>query len=111
MTNPLTRRPATSSYPRLWHPQQGHFLLVDPNRIDEELTLKEEALATKRDVVFAAEEGSLPAQQVRPRARLCMCGARSTLCVLQCEQAACSTCCARRARPRLRFSASPRPAS
>lgn len=44
--------------------QQGHFLLVDPDRLSYELSLKEEAFATKRDVVVAAEERSLPAQEV-----------------------------------------------
>jgi hypothetical protein len=45
--------------------QQGHFLLEDPDRIAAELALKDEALARNRGVVFAAEERSLPAQQVR----------------------------------------------
>lgn len=44
--------------------QQGHFLLEDPNLLKHELALKEEAFATKKDVVLAAEERSLPAQQV-----------------------------------------------
>jgi hypothetical protein len=44
--------------------QQGHFLLEDPERLAYELALKEEAFSTKKDVVLAAEERSLPAQQV-----------------------------------------------
>eukprot|EP00878_Enallax_costatus_P012408 GHUV01012959.1.p1 GENE.GHUV01012959.1~~GHUV01012959.1.p1 ORF type:complete len:268 (+),score=57.85 GHUV01012959.1:431-1234(+) len=43
--------------------EQGHFLLEDPDRLAYELSLKEDAFATKRDVVVAAEERSLPAQQ------------------------------------------------
>ncbi|WIA12077.1 hypothetical protein OEZ85_012154 [Tetradesmus obliquus] len=43
--------------------EQGHFLLVDPQQLATELALKEEAMATKPHVVFAAEERSLPAQQ------------------------------------------------
>jgi hypothetical protein len=45
--------------------QQGHFLLEDPQELAHELALKDEAMATKPHVVFAAEECSLPAQQVR----------------------------------------------
>lgn len=44
--------------------QQGHFLLEDPQQLAIELALKDEAMATKPHVVFAAEERSLPAQQV-----------------------------------------------
>jgi hypothetical protein len=44
--------------------QQGHFLLEDPQELAHELALKDEAMATKPHVVFAAEERSLPAQQV-----------------------------------------------
>lgn len=43
--------------------QAGHFLLEDPDRLDSELDLKEQALASRKDEVLVAEPCSLPAQQ------------------------------------------------